>query len=101
MLIPEAVVQLLREGEHLFYGKHRENRAKVVVVGPGKLNKSVRVRFLEDYDTGRPQGNSFYRAGTELTALAGHLWLPPEHDALILTYDLTGDVPLEYRRVQS
>lgn len=80
MLIPEAVVQLLREGEHLFYGKHRENRAKVVVLGPGKLDKSVRVRFLEDYETDRlHNGNSFYRAGAELTALAGHLWYHFEH----------------------
>ena len=76
-------VTLLRTGEQLLYGNHPTNRSAVMVVEPGRLPHSVRVEFLEDYATNRPNtGNSRYRTGSWLTAKHDQLWYPeyPEEE---------------------
>lgn len=67
--------KLLPAGTQLLYGNSPDNRARVVLLGSGRMTGGVRVQFVEDYHTRRTStGNSFYRAGSRRTARLTNLW---------------------------
>ncbi len=72
--LPESAVQLLQVGESLLFGNRPDNLVRATVIGPSLWPGNMLVRLLEDYDTRRPHGNSFRRAGQEVTAKVGDLW---------------------------
>ena len=63
--LPENV-GLLWVGEEVLYGNRSDNTVPAIVIRAGHAPSTVIVRLLEDYDTKRRSGNSFYRAGTEV-----------------------------------
>lgn len=81
-----STVGLLRAGDPVLYGNQPDNLVRAEVIGPGLFADSVIVQLLEDYDTNRPRGNSFHKAGQNVTTKADNLWHPA---------DLPGATPSE------
>jgi hypothetical protein len=71
--LPENV-GLLWVGEELQYGNRPDNLVRAVVVRAGHAPGLVVLRLLEDYDTKRKSGNSFYRAGVEIVTTEAEVW---------------------------
>lgn len=72
--LPKSAVQLLQVSETLWFGHHPNNLVRAIILGPGHLHGSARIRLLENHRTDRPYGNSYRRAGLEITAMAAELW---------------------------
>ncbi len=72
------LISLLQAGDRILYGNRPDNLVPAVVVRgseQGTTVSAVRVRLLKSYHTRRSiGGDSFYRAGAELTAQAARLW---------------------------